>query len=243
MIRNFTAPMKYGVAAIAIAITGSTFAQHSDIEFGIAGGKIDIEFGAEGQVFESEFGTVGLTEQFTDDPGFGSEVAEGLGGWTPGTIIDYNILGPLEYHDGTSFAAVPSGVSILIGDNPTGGLTVDASTVGPVSGTGIIGDADGLGDVHTHIDFTLQPGQADVGDNPPAGAYALLMELTTDEAGIANSDPFYIVFNWGLPDGGVAFEGAVEAFASQVPEPTSLAIVGIGSMLVLSRRRRTGDKA
>ena len=238
MIRQLTLP---AATVAALTLANSAFAQHSDVEFGFSNGKIDIEFGPEGRVFEADFPTSGLFEQNTDDPGWASEASEGLGGWTPGTIIDYNILGPLEYHDGINFVAVPAGVSILIDDNPGGGLTVTDSTVGPVSGTGIIGDADALGDVHTHIDFTLQPGQFDELNNPPAGAYALLMELTTDEPGIANSDSFYIVFNYGLDE--PAFEEAVADFAAVVPEPTSLAIAGIGAMLVLSRRRRNEKKS
>ncbi len=224
-------------AAGALTLGQSAMAVHSDIEFKYDGGKIAIEFGDEGQVFEGDFPTTGSFEQFTDDPGFASEVDEGLG-INPGDIIDYNILGPLKYHNGTAFATVPTGASIRIDDNPTGSLTVDALTTGPVSGPGVIGDADGDGDVHSHIDFTLQPGEFDTSNNPPAGAYSLLMELTTDADGIANSDPFYIVFNFGLAEGeNGPFETAVGDFAALIPEPTSLAIAGLGGLLLLSRRR------
>ncbi len=49
------------------------------------------------------------------------------------------------------------------------------------------------------------------------------MQLTTDEPEVAPSDSFYIVFNFGLEE--AIFEGAVEAFAARVPEPTSLVLV------------------
>lgn len=194
-------------------------AQHADIEFEYDNDKIVVEFGSEGRIYEADFATSGSFEQETDDPGIASEVVEGLGVNADDTI-DYQILGPLEYHNGTEFDAVPAGASIIIGDNPSGGLTVDASTSGPVSGSGIIAVADSLGDVHTHVEFTLDPLSL---DSAEYGAYALLMQLTTDEPGVAPSDSFYIVFNFGLEE--AVFEGAAEAFAAKVPEPTSVVLI------------------
>lgn len=211
------------IASLCLTHAATAQHAHSDIEFSYVGGKIDIEFGDEGNIFEGDFETSGVIEQETDDPGFDSEAEEGLG-VNPGDIIDYLILAPLTYHNGTDFAPVPTGASIIIEDNPTGGLTVDALTVGPVSGSGAIAEADALGDVHTHIEFILDPLSLDA---PEFGAYGLLMQLTTDAVGIAASEPFFIVFNFGLEEGeGNAFEGAVEAFAASVPEPTSLMLVG-----------------
>ena len=132
---------------------------------------------------------------------------------------------------------------ILIDDNPTGNILITSSTTGPVSGPGIIGQADGNGEFHTHIDFSL----ADVGGFPPKppaptldasefGAYGLLMELTTDELGVANSDRFYIIFNFGLIES--ELETAVEDFATEVPEPTCLLMSSMCMALVGVRWRR-----
>jgi hypothetical protein len=226
------------LAALALIVPrGAALAQHSDIEFFYSDGKIQIEFGSEGQVFEGEFPTSGLFEQFTTDPGFGSEAAEGLG-IQPGNIIDYNILGPLRYHDGTDFAPVPTGAQIEIFDTPTGGLIVNDSIIGPISGSGAIGMADGSGDLHAHVDFELQPLSL---DTPQFGAYGILMELFTDEPGIANSDPFYIVFNFGLDE--ATFEGAVGDFAHAVPEPSSLVLCALGSVLLVFSSKRMRRRA
>lgn len=230
---------KFGIAELFFAalFVSNAAAQHIDIDFEYHDGMIEVEFGSEGRVFESDFPTSGGFEQFTDDPGFGTH--EPL---NPGDIIDYIILGPLEYHDGKGFASVPAGVGILISDNPSGGLTVTNSTVGPISGSGAIGVADSGGEVHTHIDFTLTPGEFDEGNNPPAGAYALLMELTTSAMGIANSDPFYLVFNFGLEEDemlpGPHFHEAVEAFAAKIPEPSTMMLSSFGVAVWSSRRQR-----
>lgn len=212
---------------LVVCSAGVALAQHehSDVEFVFTDGKIDIEFGDEGQVFESEFDIDGTLEQETDDPGFASETAEGLG-VEPNALIDYDVLGPLMYHNGSGFATVPAGAQLVIGDNPSGELVVDAATVGPISGPGAIAQADSSGDVHTHIDFRLEPLTLSTGDY---GAYGVLMQLTTDHAGVAASDPFFLVFNFGLEE--EEFEGAVGAFAAMVPEPATgfwLAVVLLG---------------
>ncbi len=226
------------LAAVLSLCSSNLFAQHahSDIEFEYDGGKIAIEFGAEGPVFEADLPVtnVDFSEQATDDPGFASEAEEGLG-VNAGDIIDYNILGPLVFHDGSDFTPVPTGALIRITDNGVnaGTLDVTSSTSGPVSGPGIIQEADALGDVHIHMDFELLPLSLDTSDY---GAYGILMELTTDEAGIANSDPFYIVFNFGLEE--EIFEGAVEAFAGTVPEPTAAMLLAVGASFFAAARRR-----
>jgi len=231
LIHSLYRPARLALPALAaVAFTAApAFAQHSDVEFGYTDGKIEIEFGPEGQVFEGEFPSSGLFAGNTDDPGFASEPEEGLG-VNPGDVIDYRVLGPLRFHDGAAFAPITDGTSITIADNPSGTINIDASTVGPVTGPGAIAEADGAGEVHAHIDFTLNDTAA------APGAYGILMDLTTDASGIGNSDPFYIVFNFGLEE--AAFEGAVESFASIVPEPTTLLLAGGGMLLVLGGRRR-----
>lgn len=204
---------------------------HSDVELVYENGMIAIEFGDEGNVFEGEFPTSGASERRIDDPGFATHLDEG-GGVNPGDTIDYLILAPLTYHNGTDFAPVPAGASIVIEDAPSGDLIVDANTVGPVSGPGAITAADALGEFDSHLDFILNPLSL---DSAEYGAYGLLMQLTTDAPGIAPSEPFFIVFNFGLDE--EIYEGAVGAFAQQVPEPSAALLLVLASTALVGKRR------
>jgi len=211
------------VCAALAMFCPAALAEHSDVTFLYQAGKVLIEPGPEGLVFEGEFPTSGFFEQFTTNPGFASETLDGLG-IGPNDQIDYEVLGPLVFHDGAGFASVPAGAMLSIADNPFGSLTVDDSTLGPVSGPGLIGSADGTGDFHSHISFTLQPLSLDA---PAFGAYGLLMRLTTDHFGVSTSDPFFIVSNFGLDE--APFGAAVEDFAGllAVPEPSTFGLMGI----------------
>lgn len=239
MNANSTASIQRLVAVLmvfsgAVSALAEDEHAHNDVEFEYRAGKIAIEFGGEGRVFEGEFPVDGEMEQASENPGFGSELAEGLG-VSPLDIIDYNVLGPLVYHNGTNFAPVPGGASILIEDNPVnaGSLAVTSSTTGPISGPGAIAQADLNGEVHTHLEFFLEPASLGV---PEYGAYGFLMQLTTDRPGVAPSAPFYLVFNFGLEE--QVFEGAVESFAAQIPEPSTLVIGALGMLGVAIRKRR-----
>lgn len=235
---RFSSSCVVAVVGLGLATAATADEGHSDIEFEYAGGKIDIEFGPEGQVFEADFPTTGLFEQATIDPGFDSE--ELPTGLLPGDLIGFNILGPLLYHDGNNFDSIPGGAVLVIEDAIGTVFNVDGNTS---SSSGIIAEAfdagGGRGDVHSHIDFSLTPLSL---DTPEYGAYGVLMELTTDRSGVENSDPFYLVFNFGLEEDellpGPHFHDAVEDFAVAVPEPASAALLLAGAGLLVSRRRR-----
>ncbi|REJ87343.1 MAG: PEP-CTERM sorting domain-containing protein [Planctomycetota bacterium] len=222
---------------LLVGFCSTAAAQHSDIEFEYSGSKIVFENGEfGGTIFESEFPTTGADQQFTDDPGIASELAEGLG-INPGDEIYYNILGPLEFWDpiAEGFGSLPAGVQIRIENTPptVPDTIVDASTVSIpanlTTGQNRIGEAEPDGDFHGHVDFFLEP----LGPTPPVGAYAISMSLLTDAIGIDDSDPFRIVFNYGLEE--EVFEEAVAAFAA--PEPSTWAMAALALVGLLTRRK------
>ena len=65
-----------------------------------------------------------------------------------------------------------------------------------------------------------------------------MLSLSTDADGIADSDQFAMVYNFGLEE--AKFEEGVEAFAGLVPEPSSamLFVLAIFGALPLVRRTR-----
>lgn len=227
--------------ALVANAASQAHAQHSDVEFGYSGGMIDIEFGPEGRVFEGEFVVGGLFDRTTDDPGWGSEVADGKG-IGPGELIGYNVLENLFYWDGTAetttsafvtfdhFPAVPNNVV-----SQTGITSPNASFSGSL--LNVIDQAAPTGDFHQHVDWTLSAGS-------PTGAYGVLLELESNNAGIANSQNFGIVWNFGLSD--VQFEAGVDHFVTTrnlataaIPEPSSATmLLAIGASALFARRRR-----
>lgn len=218
------------IATIGVSV--SAFAQdddehgHSDVEFAYENGRIAIEFGDEGAVFEGEFPIEGADLQFTSEPGFGSEVEEGLGIVADNQVV-YNVLSDLMYwNDG--FKPVPNGAQIRIVNRPPSPVVPD-TVIG--AGTGIqrgsfdpalnrIGAAEADGDFHSDLDLLLEP-KGDMANQSHYGVYGFLTSLSTDEAGIADSEPFAMVFNFGLEE--EMFEAGVGAFANVVPEPTGYA--------------------
>ncbi len=227
------------VCALPLLLTAQAQAQHSDVEFGYLDGKIEIGFGAEGRIFEADIPLDGLTPRFTTNPGFAAdEPAEGFI-LNPSDIIGYNIHDRLFYWDGISEVASDPAWTIQI-DDVVGNFIVSNTSAESFSSfapnSQIIGQAGPTGEFHTHLDFTLS-------GTAPTGAYGLLMSLSTNAAGIANSQTFGIMFNFGLDD--AAFEAGVDHFVttrglSVVPEPgaAALLLTGLGSVL-LRRQRRT----
>jgi hypothetical protein len=231
------------VALLAGLLASVTCAQdgdghgHSDVEFGYENAAIVVESGAEGFVFEGDFPLDGIDRQFTREPGFASALEEGSG-LNAGDQITYNVLDDLVYWN-NGFQSVPAGAQIRIVNQPPAPVVPD-TVVSATSGTqrgGLdpvrnrIGEADENGDFHHDLQMFLEP---NVAPEPVSealfGAYGIKLSLSSDAAGIEESNPFFMVFNFGLED--QLFEDGVAAYAALVPEPATSAMAWLGLMLI-----------
>ena len=148
--------------------------------------------------------------------------------------MQYRALGALQFWNGSAWSAsVPSAEYVQIEGNlgeqtqwTTGGVQGDA--------TGLIGEAGSIGKVHEHLELRVL---RDVAGAPTAGAYLVQLQVLAN--GYTDSNPFYLVFNRGLEES--AFESAVQALTSPVPEPGSWALMAAGLTVIGSVvRRRQG---
>jgi hypothetical protein len=186
--------------------------EHSDVVFQYIGERIELS----SSIFETFFPTSGIDQQFQSDPGFSSETDVGLG-IHPGDQIVYHVLDNLLFWNGMAFQAPADGTQVRVRNNPP---TVPDTLITATSGVQLgsvmpplnrIGQASASGDFHSHVEYFLEPFNFPLSPPPPAlGAYGLKLNLATSALGIADSDPFIVVFNFGLAD--LAFEQAVAAF-------------------------------
>lgn len=262
MIRNYLVRSGLALAAPAMMLgAGGAVQAHSDIFFSYENDKIVIEWDSHlGNIFEGDFKDLAQGPYGTDDPGFNT-----LSAITPGDILGFKVAGPLVYHDGSDFLATDAVLSIEDVTGPW--VRVDGTTSADDSLSGYIGQANGSGGFHAHVDFYA----FNAGDSfydglsvPAEGAYGIQLELFTvnsafGDNGIANSDPFWIVFNNGLASG--TFHSVLHAFEHYghdhghgdddddddhghghvVPTPSAAMLAGIGGIGMLLRRGRRSD--
>ena len=179
------------------------YAQHSDIAISYEDDSLIMRDGIEGftdglQIFQGNFPTSGFAIRFTENPGFLAEIGNG-DMLEAGDRIDIEILESatfesfLTYYDPVADAIAPTSATIVIEDN-AGDNTIDL-TVGYTSLSGdnpqFIQMADGMGEVHSHIDFFLS-------EEAEFGAYGFLFRLNTDNPSFQSSPPVWLVFNYGL---------------------------------------------
>lgn len=237
---------KLAFVSAVIAMTGAAWAQHADVRPYVASGQIVTGAHDDGtgediavvRAYGYDFGEDPADPYFIGDPGFNAEANSGL---TPGSQLRFNVLGSLEYWNGTtaspSFAATPADESIRFNFGASNALVTDAS--GSQAGF-TLQTVQPNGSVHRHLNTYLNgaDGNAVAGDGvePAAGIYAVKLELTSSDSTIAASEPFYLVFNNGLEE--APHEQSIEFLSALlVPEPSSMTLLAAGS-LVLRRRRQ-----
>ncbi|MEZ6098747.1 MAG: hypothetical protein R3E01_07240 [Pirellulaceae bacterium] len=201
------------VLGLLLAIRVNVRGQHVDIELWYDQGQIVVATDTAPGIQGAQFPTSGLFRQFTSNPGFISEtdVGKGLGS---GDIITYDVTGPLAFWDGSGFAELGVEVAIRI-ENNGGNDTMVTGASGLQGGDmllarNLLGEASPSGNFHRHVDYFLEPND----DSSPVsyGAYGLNLRLGTTATDIAKSDPFWILFNYGLDD--QAWSDAVSAFSA-----------------------------
>ena len=198
-----------------------SFAQHSDVFFTYGDTQILIEPQDGRMVIPQIFPDSGFFIQANDNPGFFSETdlvtpSGRRGGTGPGDTIVYNVLDDLQYWSDGEFTAPVEGTEIRIIHIPR---SVEDTFVGADSGemrgvfdplSNVIGQSDGAGEFHFHVDFRLEPVTSDPEFAPAPGAYGLKLSLSADNDDIAESDPFFITFGFGIDD--ETFEMALDDF-------------------------------
>ena len=232
---------KLAFLSVLATLASAASAQHVDIRPYVSSGQI-VTAGGEGdtptRAFGYDFGETVGDPYVIGDPGFNAASGTGL---TPGSGLRFNVLSSLGYWNGAgveaSFSATPAHESIRFNFGGSNTLVTDES--GAQAGF-LLQNVASDGSIHRHLNTFLNgaDGNAVAGDGtePAAGIYAVLLELTSSDAGIAASEPFYLVFNNGLEE--APHDAAMESLsASLVPEPTTLTAVAAAGAALLRRRR------
>ncbi len=204
-------------ALCAMPLTLTAYSQHADVTFSYEEDSIVIRDGIEGftdglQIFQGTFPTSGFAIRFTENPGWLSEIENG-DMLLAGDRIDIEILESqsfdsfLTWYDPVLDAMSSTSTTIRINDN--GGSATADLTIGNLELVGdnpqFIQTADGMGEIHAHIDFFLS-------DVAEFGAYGILFRLNTDNPSFESSPPVWLVFNYGMSPAEFA-EFAIPAFA------------------------------
>jgi hypothetical protein len=213
---------------VPIAITGLAFGQapsHSDVSFRYSDGKIVIQPQDSRLAIPQVFPESGFFQQVNSNPGFFSETDLG-GGLGSGDIIVYNVLDDLIFWSDGEFTALDQQTQIRVVNNPSlTPNTVISGHSGQQRGQfspllNSIGQASPAGDFHSHVDFRLEPNDPDPELTPTFGAYGLKLSLSTNASSIEESDPFFVVFRFGIAE--ELFVQALDDFNSLLDVPELL---------------------
>ena len=184
--------MRYCYIAFLLLLVqdvGTAFAQHADIFVDV----VDEQLTVNDRLFLSDFrssldNNSDLLE--LNNPGY---VTQGANVLHPGTLLSFDIVGPLLFSDGTGWRPVESSVYFEL----LRPLVEDHSVVVTGRSTSQSGfplaQADARGTIHEHIRFQLgnnEPGP------PPPGVYGVQKVLTAPP--YESTDSYLLIFNNGV---------------------------------------------
>lgn len=224
--------MLFGAAVIPAIATGVASA-HGEGDVGLlldgstittvlasdeAGDTADA-FGASQRVFEGEFDNSG----FADGPG---TYTNSFGGFSAGTFIGYNNVGPLLAWDGTSFVSTTNALDQIVG--PIVRTTPGTDTTTEGFRFQYLG-----GEYDEHPDLQLT-------DAGLTGVYLwsvefFLSDASTGGSTLASSETVYLVLNYGMDED--VHEAAIEYAEGLVPAPAGCAVLALGGLAGIRRRR------
>ncbi len=190
--------MKWMVVFAAMSAASWASAQHAgDIYLAQSGGRIATGATVGGvstlgeRVFISELGTA--FPNFADSPGFDTLP----GAFPANTNIGFRLRAALREWSGSAFDVIPE-ERMEVAFGPLGPVLTPASDQVVEGFTIRVGSN---GQWHRHLEYTL-------GNPAEPGVYLVEMELFSSVPGIADSEPFWIVFNQGR--GGAEVSAAAE---------------------------------
>lgn len=180
----------------------------TDIQVGVSGEKLTTNLSKYGSAFDpSTFKT--------DEPGF-------FGNPPLGFTYGVQVAQKLWYHsgiEGDPVTPVANGVWVSIFDDTNTRIVTGTSGVQ----TGLILAEDLAESLHGHLDFFLFP------DTAPDGVYGLVLQVTSPS--FQSSDPFLLAIantaGGELTLAGIEY-GEEAIFNAAVPEPSSVALAGLG---------------
>jgi hypothetical protein len=219
------------------------------------------------KLYRADFGDFPGGPRATDDPGF-----QALPGTLPATQLLYaRGEGSLQYWAGPGTAwgapsaneiirlqgAVPTDIAIAhlycaIGDpvlcNP--GLAAQypfyeqgtAFSATGISGPNptIIDAVSPQGGFHAHLDWFIE---AQPGSLPATGAYMVTLRLSSNGGALADSNPFHVLFNYGLSTADFAAAAAVRTIGFPISEPAVVplppsGVLGLFGLVFLAAAQR-----
>ena len=212
---SFRCSFIVGTALFLGSVANAQEIAHSDVFFTFGESQILITPQNDRLSIPQVMPVGGFFAQANVNPGFFSERDVG-GGTAPNDIVGYNVLDDLIFWSDGEFADPKATTEIRIINNPR---TVDDTFIGTGTGeqrasfdplSNSIGQSGSGGDFHAHVDFRLEPLTDEPEDVPSPGAYGLKLSLSSDNPLIEESDPFFIVFQFGLD--GEQFDVALDDF-------------------------------
>lgn len=228
------------LAVPSVLLAGPPKPHHGDIGVSIVddrlitsfveGGGARVGLGAAERVFESELGSVEYGPFGNDEPGYTSNALPA------GFNLGFNILSELKRWNGSAFDGSIAETMQIARFLGTPGEESRETSSGFVGGF-LFASADENNFIDEHMSHVLQGAPVTRGfADPSDGVYLLELELFTDTPGIANSDPYWIVFNMNQSE--ADHEAAVDYVRNViVPAPASALAMCLAPLCVRRRPR------